>query len=100
MLEVLARRPGVVRDQADTCSRRSGQGAVDGHAVEVTVGRLRRRLGGTLDIRTVPRRGYSLLAPTAGQQHGLNQHGLNQHGPSRSTQKSSSIENSPSTPVW
>lgn len=66
VLEVLARRPGVVVTKQHLLSS-VWAGAVDDHAVEVTVGRLRRRLGGTLDIRTVPRRGYSLLAPAAGR---------------------------------
>jgi DNA-binding winged helix-turn-helix (wHTH) protein len=41
-------------------------GAADDHAVEVTVGRLRRRLDGVLRVETVPRRGYRLVGPTIG----------------------------------
>ncbi len=64
VLEVLSRRPGTVVNKAQLLAA-VWQGAADGHAVEVTIGRLRRRLGDTLDIQTVPRRGYRLVAPAA-----------------------------------
>ena len=62
VLEVLGRRPGSVVNKAQLLAA-VWQGAADGHAVEVTIGRLRRRLAGALDIQTVPRRGYRLVAP-------------------------------------
>ncbi len=64
VLEVLSRRPGTVVNKAQLLAA-VWQGAADGHAVEVTIGRLRRRLDGSLDIQTVPRRGYRLVAPAA-----------------------------------
>lgn len=62
VLEVLSQRPGSVVNKAQLLAT-VWQGSADGHAVEVTVGRLRRRLAGSLDIQTVPRRGYRLVAP-------------------------------------
>ena len=64
VLGVLAARPGSVVDKAQML-REVWQGAADDHAVEVTVGRLRRRLEGSLRIQTVHRRGYRLVASTA-----------------------------------
>ncbi len=64
VLEVLSRRPGSVVNKSQLLAA-VWQGSADGHAVEVTIGRLRRRLGGSLDIQTVPRRGYRLVAPAA-----------------------------------
>lgn len=64
VLEVLSRRPGTVVNKAQLLAA-VWQGAAEGHAVEVTIGRLRRRLGDALDIQTVPRRGYRLVAPAA-----------------------------------
>lgn len=64
VLEVLSRRPGSVVNKTQLLAA-VWQGGADGHAVEVTIGRLRRRLAGSLDILTVPRRGYRLVAPTS-----------------------------------
>jgi uroporphyrinogen-III synthase len=65
VLRVLARRPGVVVAKRDLLHEVWGDADADDHALEVTVGRLRRRLraaGGS--IRTVVRRGYQLdVAP-------------------------------------
>lgn len=61
VLDVLLRRPGVVVSK-DELSRRVWGGDADGHAVEVTVGRLRRRVAAVLDIGTVARRGYRVAA--------------------------------------
>lgn len=63
VLEMLVRRPGSVVNKHQLLTD-VWQGSADGHAVEVTIGRLRRRLAGTLDIQTVPRRGYRLVVPT------------------------------------
>ncbi len=65
VLGVLAARPGSVVDKAQML-REVWQGGADDHAVEVTVGRLRRRLEGSLRIQTVHRRGYRLVASVAG----------------------------------
>lgn len=59
VLAVLARRPGSVVTKGQLLAE-VWRGGADGHAVEVTVGRLRRRLGASVTIRTVPRRGYRL----------------------------------------
>ena len=64
VLGVLAARPGSVVDKA-WMLREIWQGGADDHAVEVTVGRLRRRLAGSLRIQTVHRRGYRLVAASA-----------------------------------
>ena len=61
VLGVLVARPGSVVDKAQML-REVWQGEADDHAVEVTVGRLRRRLEGSLRIQTVHRRGYRLVA--------------------------------------
>jgi two-component system response regulator TctD len=63
VLEVLVRRPGSVVNKQQLLAA-VWHGAADGHAVEVTIGRLRRRLAGLLEIQTVPRRGYRLVAPS------------------------------------
>jgi uroporphyrinogen-III synthase len=64
LLAALARRPGVVVTKAELLRRvwrSDGVDGVDGHAVEVAVGRLRRRLGPAgAALQTVPRRGYRL----------------------------------------
>ncbi len=64
VLATLARRPGVVVTKAELLRRvwcSNGVDGVDGHAVEVAVGRLRRRLGAAgPGLLTVPRRGYRL----------------------------------------
>ena len=52
---VLARRPGSVVTKGQLLAE-VWRGSADG----VAVGRLRRRLGPTVPIRTVPRRGYRL----------------------------------------
>jgi uroporphyrinogen-III synthase len=57
---VLSRRPGVVVSKGEL-RREVWDNGADDHAVEVTVGRLRRRLGPAADgIETVMRRGYRL----------------------------------------
>ncbi|CAN5460141.1 uroporphyrinogen-III synthase [soil metagenome] len=65
VLGMLVRRPGIVVNKAQLLSH-VWQGAADDHAVEVTVGRLRRRLDGMLRVETVPRRGYRLVGPAVG----------------------------------
>ena len=72
---VLARRPGAVVTKGQLLAE-VWRGGADGHAVEVTVGRLRRRLGSAVPIRTVPRRGYRLdlgplTASPAGRARGV-----------------------------
>ena len=63
VLEVLARRPGAVHAKAALLASVWGGGESDEHVVEVTVGRLRQRLGPAgLGIETVVRRGYRLAA--------------------------------------
>lgn len=63
---VLARKPGVVLAKAELRRLAWAEGAnVDDHAVEVTVGRLRRRLPAELQIATVAKRGYRLIAGDA-----------------------------------
>lgn len=63
VLAELAAQPGAVRAKAEL-RRKAWADApdVDDHAVEVTVGRLRRRLPDSLAVQTVPRRGYRLIA--------------------------------------
>lgn len=61
LLATLAERPGAVHAKEDLLRRVWGEGADDTHVVEVTVGRLRRRLGAHgRAIAVVPRRGYAL----------------------------------------
>ncbi|MBA3956332.1 MAG: uroporphyrinogen-III synthase [Acidimicrobiia bacterium] len=66
LLALLARRPGMVVAKAELLRRvwrSDGIDGADGHAVEVAVGRLRRRLGAAgAGLQTVPRRGYRLVA--------------------------------------
>lgn len=60
VLAVLSRRPGAVVSKGELRQQVWANGA-DDHAVEVTVGRLRRRLGpASSGIETVMRRGYRL----------------------------------------
>lgn len=65
LLAALARRPGMVVTKAELLRRvwrSDGIDGADGHAVEVAVGRLRRRLGPAgVALQTVPRRGYRLV---------------------------------------
>jgi uroporphyrinogen-III synthase len=63
LLSALARRPGAVLSKAELLDVAWPQEQADEHAVEVAVGRLRRRLGihGRL-LETVFRRGYRLAA--------------------------------------
>jgi uroporphyrinogen-III synthase len=63
VLAVLARRPGAVFSKSELLINAWPEGDADEHAVEVTVARLRRRLGshGAL-LETVYRRGYRLAA--------------------------------------
>jgi uroporphyrinogen-III synthase len=61
VLALLARRPGAVVSKG-TLLREVWTGETDEHVVEVTVGRLRRRLGAAgSHIETVMRRGYRLI---------------------------------------
>jgi uroporphyrinogen-III synthase len=63
VLAELADRPGVVVAKSELRRRVWSDGPeVDDHAVEVTVGRLRRRLPARLEVQTVARRGYRLVA--------------------------------------
>jgi len=61
LLSVLAERPGVVYSKSDLLSRIWGPDERDDHVVEVTLGRLRNRLGAAgLGVETVIKRGYRL----------------------------------------
>jgi uroporphyrinogen-III synthase len=61
LLATLAARPGTVIAKEDLLRSVWGDDAGDTHVVEVTVGRLRRRLGVHGDaITSVPKRGYAL----------------------------------------
>ena len=61
LLAVLARRPGTVVAKEELLRSVWGAEGVDPHAVEVAVGRLRRRLGPAAGgLETVARRGYRL----------------------------------------
>jgi uroporphyrinogen-III synthase len=61
VLEVLAERPGAVHSKAALLKSVWGDGESDEHVVEVTVGRLRQRLGSAgAGVETVVRRGYRL----------------------------------------
>lgn len=63
VLEVLAERPGAVHSKASLLKSVWGGAESDEHVVEVTVGRLRQRLGEAgAGIETVVRRGYRLAA--------------------------------------
>jgi DNA-binding response OmpR family regulator len=63
LLAELANRPGVVVAKQELLRRVWGDDATDPHVVEVTIGRLRRRLGSDGPvIETVRRRGYVLRA--------------------------------------
>ncbi|MEM9037364.1 MAG: uroporphyrinogen-III synthase [Actinomycetota bacterium] len=63
ILEALLERPGVVLSKRDLLRRIWDDGESDEHLVEVTVARLRRRLGPAADgIETVVRRGYRASA--------------------------------------
>jgi len=63
VLDVLAERPGVVQSKATLLRAVWGAGESDEHVVEVTVGRLRQRLGTAgIGVETVVRRGYRLAA--------------------------------------
>jgi uroporphyrinogen-III synthase len=61
VLDQLARRPGVVVPKGTLLREVWGDSELDAHVVEVTVNRLRRRLGAAGEgIETVVRRGYRL----------------------------------------
>jgi uroporphyrinogen-III synthase len=61
VLDVLARRPGAVHSKASLLKAVWGGRESDEHVVEVTVGRLRQRLGPAGEaVQTVVRRGYRL----------------------------------------
>ena len=63
LLAALIRRPGAVVAKSELLQRVWRSTEVDAHAVEVAVGRLRRRLGPAgAALETVPRRGYRLVA--------------------------------------
>jgi uroporphyrinogen-III synthase len=63
VLDVLAERPGVVQSKATLLRAVWGGSESDEHVVEVTVGRLRQRLGSAgVGVETVVRRGYRLAA--------------------------------------
>ncbi|MEV6162650.1 uroporphyrinogen-III synthase [Streptomyces sp. NPDC052052] len=63
VLRTLAEQPGRVLSRAELLRRVWGTGRADEHAVEAAVARLRASLGGHARlIRTVPKRGYSLVA--------------------------------------
>lgn len=63
VFEVLSRRPGAVVSRRSLLAEVWGSVDTDPHALEVTVGRLRRRLGPTgIGVEAVHRRGYRLLA--------------------------------------
>jgi uroporphyrinogen-III synthase len=63
VLEALAQRPGAVHSKAALLKSVWGGNESDEHVVEVTVGRLRQRLGEAgAGIETVVRRGYRLAA--------------------------------------
>ncbi|MFF2324566.1 MULTISPECIES: uroporphyrinogen-III synthase [unclassified Streptomyces] len=63
VLRALAERPGRVLSRAELLRRVWVTGQADEHAVEAAVARLRAALGGHARlIRTVPKRGYSLVA--------------------------------------
>ena len=61
VFNLLASRNGVVVSASTLLRTVWGRAAADEHVVGVTVGRLRRKLGGSgASVRTVPRRGYRL----------------------------------------
>ncbi len=61
LLEALAERPGAVVSKRALLRRVWGPGETDEHVVEVTIARLRQRLGvAGVGIETVIRRGYRL----------------------------------------
>jgi uroporphyrinogen-III synthase len=61
VLDALAERPGVVWSKERLLQRVWGDGEPDAHVVEVTIGRLRQRLGPAgAGVETVIRRGYRL----------------------------------------
>jgi uroporphyrinogen-III synthase len=61
VLDALAERPGVVWSKERLLQRVWGDGESDAHVVEVTIGRLRQRLGPAgAGVETVIRRGYRL----------------------------------------
>ncbi len=63
VLAVLAERPGAVLSKRTLLRSIWGPDEVDEHVVEVTIGRLRQRLGpASVGIETVVRRGYRLSA--------------------------------------
>jgi uroporphyrinogen-III synthase len=63
VFEVLSRRPGIVVSRQTLLEEVWGSAHTDPHALEVTVGRLRRRLAPTgLRVEAVHRRGYRLTS--------------------------------------
>ncbi len=68
LLEALAERPGAVVSKRALLRRVWGPGETDEHVVEVTIARLRQRLGvAGVGIETVIRRGYRLRVPVSTQ---------------------------------
>ena len=66
LLEALAERPGAVVSKRALLRRVWGPGETDEHVVEVTIARLRQRLGvAGAGIETVIRRGYRLRSAAA-----------------------------------
>ena len=66
LLGELLNRAGTVVSKADLLTRVWGDSATDEHSVEVTVARLRQRLGpAAVLVRAVPRRGYMWQAPSS-----------------------------------
>jgi uroporphyrinogen-III synthase len=65
VLEVLASRPTAVVSKGELLRRVWGTPDADEHTVEVTVARLRRRLGPAgKAVQTITRRGYRLVTET------------------------------------
>ena len=66
LLAALVERSGVVVSPTTLLRTVWGDASADEHVVGVTIGRLRRKLGGTgASVRTVPRRGYRLEVTSA-----------------------------------
>jgi uroporphyrinogen-III synthase len=61
LIEALTERPGVVVSKQELARRCWTDRPADLHTVEVTIGRLRRRLGSVAELQTVPRRGYRIV---------------------------------------
>ena len=65
ILSVLLRRPGTVVPKRELLEE-VWRGGADPHAVEAAINRLRRRLAGTtIQVDTVPKRGYRLVSASS-----------------------------------